>query len=159
MKEFTLPLVMAGASVETALKTVIDAGQSGVVLKAASGAMHMLHYKSLVSAYRNKTAIDDIDADRILSVGDQPTVKLQLDTIKLAGLKFGYQRVIGGTVDLLSLRVDFANRFNGRSSGARCTRPDKPDTWSDQDWYHYYPPTRRLPGQPNICRICKSPIE
>jgi len=47
MRKFNLPLVAANLSVDTALKTAIDAKRSGVVLKTKSGGLRLVHYEDL----------------------------------------------------------------------------------------------------------------
>jgi hypothetical protein len=54
MRKFNLPLVAANLSVDTALKTAIDAKRSGVVLKTKSGGLRLVHYEDLVGASKKK---------------------------------------------------------------------------------------------------------
>jgi hypothetical protein len=158
MRSFKMPQVAANISAGNALKTAIDAKRSGVVLKTKSGDLRLVHYKSLVSAARNKTAIGEADYISILKVGGKKTLESQADTVKSAGLKFGYRGAKGAVANLLSVQATFAKRYLSASSGSRCTRPGKPANKPDRDWYHYYPPERRATKDPDICRQCGSKI-
>lgn len=158
MQEFDLPLVAATSSVDNAIRTAIDAKRSGVVLKTKSGKLHLLHYKNLVRAARNKTPISKVEYTTILHVGRKKRVEVQVSTVKSAGLKFGYQGVTGDTASLVSVRETFAKPYLNSSTGSRCTRPGKPANTPDRCWYHYYPPKRRSPNRPDRCRECGTKI-
>jgi len=158
MRRFDLPIVPAHISVNTALKTAIDAKRSGVVLKTRSGGLRLVNYKDLVGASRNKTAFNQVDFIPILDVGRGKTLKLQVDTVKSAGMKFGYRGANDQIADLLSVQQDFANRYVAASTGARCSRPGKPPGLPAQKWYHYYPPLRRDAEHPDRCRRCGAKI-
>jgi hypothetical protein len=128
------------------------------VLKTKSGGLRLVHYRDLVGASRNNMAINKVDFVPILKVGRKKTVALQFDTVRIAGLKFGYRGATGDTANLLSVRETFAKRYLGLSGGSRCSRPNKPATVPDRDWYHYYPPQRRAAKNPNICKLCGAKI-
>jgi hypothetical protein len=156
MQEFNLPLITASVSASNALKRLIDARQSGVVLKTKSGDLRLVHYKSLVSAARNKTAIGKVDYVTILKVHGKKPAAAHFDTVKSAGLKFGYLGAKGGVANLLSVRETFAQTYTAPSAGRRCTRPNKPANKSDRQWYHYYPPEK--PANAMVCVLCGSKI-
>jgi hypothetical protein len=156
MRSFDLPLVAATVSADNALKTAIDAKRSGVVLKTKSGGLRLVHYKSLVSAARNKKAIGKVDYVELLKVGGKKTVGVKADKVKAAGLKFGYLGAKGAVAKLLSVRETFSARYEAPPDGRRCTRPDKPPDELDQDWYHYYPPEK--PRNAKICVYCDTKI-
>ncbi|SHG70034.1 hypothetical protein [Bradyrhizobium erythrophlei] len=159
MRKFNLPLVAANLSVDTALKTAIDAKRSGVVLKTKSGGLRLVHYEDLVGASKKKIPLSKVDFVPILDMARTRKAGLVFDAVKSAGLKIGYSGVSGSDIaNLLVLGGTLAKGYVSASTGTRCTRPGKPPGRPDRKWYHYYPPEDRDAAAPDICTICSAKL-
>jgi hypothetical protein len=158
MKSFKIPIVPATTSINQAFMTAIDAAASGVLVKAG-GDLRLVHYRDLVNAAsKGRRLVSKANYESVLKLGSGRVSLKQKGKVEAAGLKFGYFTASGGTARMFSVSERFADLYGRESDGARCKRPNKPPAKEDQEWYHYYPPTDRLPGTPNICRVCGAAV-
>ena len=156
VKSFRIPVVAATSSINQAFKATVDAGSSGLLVKTNSGELRLVHYRNLVNAAsKGRKLVSTADYVPVLKVGGARRSGTQhKTTLDAAGLTFGYVGSAGGEANMFSVSEAQAGPYLQASSGTRCTRPGKPATMANRDWYHYYPPLARKGAK--ACRLCKS---
>jgi hypothetical protein len=156
MQGFKLPIIPATSSIDQAFKTAIDHKTSGVVIRTGAD-VRLVHYDALLkAAAKGHKRVSAADYESALKLGTGRVSLKQKGKVEAAGLKFGYFTQSGNTARMFSVSETFAYPYTDASGGTHCKRPNKPAGKTDQEWYHYYPPTKRLPRTPNICRVCSA---
>jgi hypothetical protein len=162
MIEIQLPVLEENeAQVRDAFAAMINDRKSALLFRRGNDDWRLVPFENLEEAY----------ADGVIRLGDVPSKPVPRitgnnDNDRKTSLRriesgFGFfQRQEGkGVLAFLSDEVaQWYNRYNLPSTGFRCNRPDKPSNINDNRWYHYYPPNRRDPNNPQRCRVCGAPL-